>query len=175
MLEDQNTTMIWTEKPAITIIFLITSDKEMVAKERERAINAMDVPFLLAEKAKARAKISPHQPLLGRTDCQMEHEYASFISRMHAAKVTIVLIHTPLHASNGKMAIALLERIVFMLITTMLRRTKVSRLAEIPASIAQLAPKNVPWPTSKLNIEPRRTKIDHNEKDLQLLIERKEV
>ena len=70
---------IWTEKPAMTIIFLIISDKETVAKEKERVINAMDVPSLLAEKAKARAKINPHQHLLGSTDCQMDQEYANFI------------------------------------------------------------------------------------------------
>ena len=71
--------MIWTEKSATTIIFLIKiREKEKVTKEKERVINAMDVPSLLAEKAKARAKINPHQRLLGKTDCQMDPGYAGF-------------------------------------------------------------------------------------------------
>ena len=70
---------IWTEKPAITIIFLKNvKEKEKVVKAKERVINAMDVPPLLAEKEKARAKINPHQRLLGKTDYQMELGYASF-------------------------------------------------------------------------------------------------
>ena len=73
---------IWTEKPAITTIFLKkVKEKEKVVKAKERVINAMDVPSLLAEKAKAKAKakINPHLHLLGRTDCQMEQEFADFI------------------------------------------------------------------------------------------------
>ena len=72
---------IWTENPGITIILLKkvkVKEKEMVAKAKERVINAMDVPSLLAEKAKARAKISPHLHLLARTDYQMEQEFADF-------------------------------------------------------------------------------------------------
>ena len=70
---------IWTEKPAITTIFLIkVMEKEKVVKAKER-VNAMDAPPLLAEKAKAKAKISPHLHLLGRTNYQMELEFADFI------------------------------------------------------------------------------------------------
>ena len=72
--------MIWTEKPAITIIFLKkVKEKEKVVKAMERVINAMDAPPLLAEKAKARAKTNLCLHLLGRTDCQMGQEFADFI------------------------------------------------------------------------------------------------
>ena len=71
---------IWTEKPAITTIFLKkVKEKEKVVKAMERVINAMYAPPLLAEKAKARAKINPHQHHLARTDYQMELEFADFI------------------------------------------------------------------------------------------------
>ena len=69
--------MIWIEKPAIAIIFLI-KEEEKLAKEKE-VVNAMDVPSLLGEKAKARARIKPLQRLQGKTDCQMELESADFI------------------------------------------------------------------------------------------------
>ena len=70
---------IWTEKPAITTIFLKkVKEKEKVVKAMERVINAMDDPTLLAEKAKARAKISHHQHLLERNDCQMEPKFAAY-------------------------------------------------------------------------------------------------
>ena len=61
----------WTEKPAITIIFLKkVKEKEKVVKAKERVINAMDAPPLLAEKAKARAKTNLCLHLLEGTNCQ---------------------------------------------------------------------------------------------------------
>ena len=85
--------------------------------------------------------------------------------------VTNVLMHTPLHASTGKLETVLLANIVFMLITTMLQCTK----ANLPAELAQPVRSDVLLQNTKLNIEPRRIKIDHNEKELQLAMERKAV
>ena len=71
---------IWTEKPAITTIFLKKGkDKEKVVKAKERVINAMDAPPLLAEKVKAKAKINLHLHLQERNDCQTEPKFADFI------------------------------------------------------------------------------------------------
>ena len=70
---------IWTKKPAITIIFLIkVMEKEKMVKAKERVINAMDAPPLLAEKAKARAKTNLCLHLLEGTNCQMEQEFVDF-------------------------------------------------------------------------------------------------
>ena len=57
----------------------------------------------------------------------------------------------------------------------MLRHIKANQKASHQVRQAQLAQRNVLLPTSELNKEPRRIRIDHNEKELQLAIERKAV